>query len=37
LYEQLRRNCVIAREELNWNSEEKKLLEFYRTKLNAAR
>jgi glycosyltransferase involved in cell wall biosynthesis len=30
LYEQLRKNCVIAREELNWENEEKKLVEFYK-------
>lgn len=30
LYEQLRRNCVIAREELNWNREEEKLVDFYK-------
>lgn len=29
LHEQLRKNCVIAREELNWENEEKKLIEFY--------
>jgi len=29
LYEQLKRNCVIAREELNWQNEERKLIEFY--------
>jgi len=29
LHEQLRKNCVIAREELNWEHEEKKLVEFY--------
>jgi glycosyltransferase involved in cell wall biosynthesis len=29
LHEQLSRNCVIARERLNWQQEEKKLIEFY--------
>lgn len=29
LYEQLQRNCVIARKELNWQAEEKVLLYFY--------
>lgn len=28
-YNTIRRNCVIAREELNWQSEEKVLLQFY--------
>lgn len=31
LYEQLKRNCVMARERLNWNTEEKILLDFYKT------
>jgi glycosyltransferase involved in cell wall biosynthesis len=30
LHEQLQENCVIAREELNWENEEKKLIEFYK-------
>ncbi|WP_231401958.1 glycosyltransferase [Panacibacter microcysteis] len=30
LYEQLKKNCVIAREQLNWQQEEKKLLSFYK-------
>lgn len=29
LYEQLRKNCVIAREVLNWGAEEKQLVEIY--------
>ncbi|QEC70187.1 glycosyltransferase family 4 protein [Panacibacter ginsenosidivorans] len=29
LYEQLKQNCVIAREQLNWQSEEKKLIAFF--------
>jgi glycosyltransferase involved in cell wall biosynthesis len=29
LHEQLKKNCVIAKEELNWGNEEKKLIEFY--------
>jgi glycosyltransferase involved in cell wall biosynthesis len=29
LHRQLRENCLIARETLNWSSEEKKLIEFY--------
>lgn len=33
LHEQLRKNCVIARAQLNWSSEEKKLVEFYRNNL----
>lgn len=33
LHEQLRHNCVIAREHLNWASEEKKLVAFYRQNL----
>ncbi len=35
LYEQLRKNCVIAREDLNWEHEEKKLVEFYNDLHNA--
>ncbi len=30
LYEQLQQNCVIARESLNWEREEKKLIDFYK-------
>jgi glycosyltransferase involved in cell wall biosynthesis len=30
LYEQLMQNCVIAREQLNWQEEEKKLMTFFR-------
>lgn len=29
LYEQLKRNCVITREKLNWQTEEKKLIAFF--------
>lgn len=29
LYDELRKNCLIARQELNWNIEEEKLLKFY--------
>lgn len=29
LYERLRRNCLLARDQLNWQQEEKKLLVFY--------
>ena len=29
LYERLRQNCIKAREQLNWQQEEKKLLDFY--------
>ena len=35
LHEQLRKNCVIAREDLNWEHEEKKLIEFYNDLDNA--
>jgi glycosyltransferase involved in cell wall biosynthesis len=34
LQEQLRKNCLEAREVLNWSSEEKKLLLFYQKLLN---
>jgi glycosyltransferase involved in cell wall biosynthesis len=34
LHEQLHRNCLKAREELNWGSEEKKLVVFYQKLLN---
>ena len=30
LYERLRRNCKLAAQQLNWQEEEKKLLEFYK-------
>jgi glycosyltransferase involved in cell wall biosynthesis len=30
LYEQLKQNCVIAREQLNWQQEEKKLIAFFK-------
>jgi glycosyltransferase involved in cell wall biosynthesis len=30
LHEQLQKNCVLTREELNWENEEKKLIEFYK-------
>jgi glycosyltransferase involved in cell wall biosynthesis len=30
LHEQLRQNCVIARETLNWQNEEKKLIKIYK-------
>lgn len=31
LYEQLKQNCVIAREQLNWQEEEKKLIAFFKS------
>jgi glycosyltransferase involved in cell wall biosynthesis len=31
LYERLRENCIMARTQLNWQQEEKKLLIFYQT------
>jgi glycosyltransferase involved in cell wall biosynthesis len=34
LHEQLSKNCLKAREELNWRSEEKKLIAFYQQLLN---
>jgi glycosyltransferase involved in cell wall biosynthesis len=34
LHNQLRDNCLIARETLNWSSEEKKLIQFYQQLLN---
>ncbi len=34
LYENLRANCVAARRQLNWESEEKKLVRFYRELLS---
>lgn len=30
LYEQLKQNCVIAREQLNWREEERKLIAFFK-------
>lgn len=30
LYEQLKQNCVIAREQLNWQQEEKRLIAFFK-------
>jgi glycosyltransferase involved in cell wall biosynthesis len=30
LYNQLQQNCLEAREAINWQEEEKKLLEFYK-------
>jgi len=35
LLEQLKQNCLKAREELNWQNEEKKLLRFYQTIFNS--
>jgi glycosyltransferase involved in cell wall biosynthesis len=29
LYHELQKNCMKAREELNWQNEEKKLINFY--------
>ncbi len=34
LYNKLKDNCMKAREELNWQNEEKKLLSFYQSLLN---
>lgn len=34
LYNRLKENCIIAREELNWQNEEKKLLKFYNSLFN---
>jgi glycosyltransferase involved in cell wall biosynthesis len=31
LYERLRKNCIMARQTLNWQQEEKKLLTFYQS------
>ncbi len=31
LYNRLRENCLLARKELNWQQEEKKLLDFYQS------
>jgi glycosyltransferase involved in cell wall biosynthesis len=31
LYDRLRRNCIMARQTLNWQQEEKKLLSFYQS------
>jgi glycosyltransferase involved in cell wall biosynthesis len=33
LYERLRQNCIKAREVLNWQQEEKKLIAFYKQTL----
>lgn len=30
LYKQLQQNCILARQELNWQNEEKKLIAFYK-------
>jgi glycosyltransferase involved in cell wall biosynthesis len=35
LYERLRQNCLKARESLNWQEEEKKLIAFYQTLFDA--
>ena len=35
LYFRLKQNCTKAREKYNWQNEEKKLIEFYKRKLNA--
>ena len=35
LLEQLRQNCKKAREELNWQNEEKKLINFYQNIFNS--
>ena len=35
LLEQLRRNCIKAREDLNWQNEEKKLINFYQNIFNS--
>ena len=29
-YKELQQNCLAARQELNWQQEEKKLIEFYK-------
>jgi glycosyltransferase involved in cell wall biosynthesis len=34
LYKRLKNNCLLARKELNWQQEEKKLLNFYQSFLN---
>ncbi len=34
LYKRLQQNCLKAREELNWQNEEKKLIEFYHNNFN---
>jgi glycosyltransferase involved in cell wall biosynthesis len=31
LYERLRKNCIMARQTLNWQQEEQKLLNFYQS------
>jgi glycosyltransferase involved in cell wall biosynthesis len=30
LYNRLKQNCIVAREKLNWQNEEKKLLNFWK-------
>jgi len=35
LLEQLKRNCIKAREDLNWQNEEKKLINFYQNIFNS--
>jgi glycosyltransferase involved in cell wall biosynthesis len=30
LYNSLKQNCIVAREKLNWQNEEKKLLSFWK-------
>lgn len=35
LYMRLKQNCLLARHELNWQNEEKKLLSFYQSVFNA--
>ena len=34
LYKRLQQNCVTAKQQLNWQQEEKKLLHFYSTIFN---
>jgi glycosyltransferase involved in cell wall biosynthesis len=34
LYNEIRRNCLKARQALNWSNEEKKLIAFYEKLLN---
>jgi glycosyltransferase involved in cell wall biosynthesis len=34
LYQRLRENCLKARQVLNWQQEEKKLLDFYQSVFN---
>jgi glycosyltransferase involved in cell wall biosynthesis len=35
LYDRLKRNCLEARKHLNWQQEEKKLLDFYQSVFNS--